>query len=308
VTRRIIASALTLAIAVGGASWAQGVDERIGEAQQDRAVADAQVRGALADLAVLRDEFARVERLEADATEAMLAALRRQLVLRARLAGARQVLALRARAAYKVGPASALEAFLSAHSPSELATAQALSERAFGSDTDVIAGVQNQQEALLRSRLDLVRQQAILRRQQEHLARLGLTIEARLADAEAAAQAADLHLAALERERAELAAAAAREAARRAALSNAADAHRYTGEADWDAIAQCEAGGNWAANTGNGYWGGLQFHPDTWSSYGGGPFDGEGPFPYSREEQIEVGERVLDSQGPGAWPNCFRSA
>src|SRR6266508_2170091 len=76
--------------------------------------------------------------------------------------------------------------------------------------------------------------------------------------------------------------------------------------ADWYAIAMCESSGNWAANTGNGFWGGLQFTPSTWFAYGGGPFDGVGPFPYSSSEQIAVGERVLAGQGPGAWPNCFQ--
>ena len=75
--------------------------------------------------------------------------------------------------------------------------------------------------------------------------------------------------------------------------------------ADWDAIAMCESSGRWDLNTGNGFWGGLQFTPSTWFAYGGGPFDGVGPFPYSREQQIVVAERVLDGQGPGAWPNCF---
>ena len=78
-----------------------------------------------------------------------------------------------------------------------------------------------------------------------------------------------------------------------------------SGRADWAAIAACESGGNWAANTGNGYWGGLQFHPNTWYANGGGPFNGSGPFPYSAGQQIAVAERVLASQGPGAWPHCF---
>lgn len=81
-----------------------------------------------------------------------------------------------------------------------------------------------------------------------------------------------------------------------------------SGRADWQAIAACESGGNWAANTGNGYWGGLQFAPGTWFGNGGGPFDGSGPFPYSAGQQIAVAERVLASQGPGAWPHCFRWA
>jgi Transglycosylase-like domain len=79
-----------------------------------------------------------------------------------------------------------------------------------------------------------------------------------------------------------------------------------SGQADWYAIAQCEAGGRWDTNSGNGYWGGLQFAPSSWFAYGGGPFDGTGPFPYSPAEQITVAERVLAAQGPGAWPSCFR--
>ena len=75
--------------------------------------------------------------------------------------------------------------------------------------------------------------------------------------------------------------------------------------ADWGAIAACESGGDWSINTGNGFWGGLQFTPQTWFAYGGGPVDGVGPFPYSAEAQIAVAERVLAAQGPIAWPNCF---
>jgi len=72
---------------------------------------------------------------------------------------------------------------------------------------------------------------------------------------------------------------------------------------DWDRLAQCEAGGNWAINTGNGYHGGLQFSPSTWNANGGQEF---APYAYqaSREQQIVVGERVLASQGWGAWPSC----
>jgi hypothetical protein len=81
-----------------------------------------------------------------------------------------------------------------------------------------------------------------------------------------------------------------------------------SGRADWHAIAACESGGRWDINSGNGFWGGLQFFPSTWFAYGGGPFDGVGPFPYSASQQIAVGERVLAGQGPSAWPNCFRWA
>ena len=69
----------------------------------------------------------------------------------------------------------------------------------------------------------------------------------------------------------------------------------------WDAIAQCESGGNWAANTGNGYYGGLQFSLSTWQAYGGTGY----PHEQSREAQIAVAERVAAAEGGyGAWPHC----
>ena len=70
----------------------------------------------------------------------------------------------------------------------------------------------------------------------------------------------------------------------------------------WDALAKCEAGGNWAINTGNGYYGGLQFNLGTWRANGGTGM----PHQASREEQIAVGQRVQASQGWGAWPSCAR--
>ncbi|WP_298441410.1 transglycosylase family protein [Gordonia sp. (in: high G+C Gram-positive bacteria)] len=69
---------------------------------------------------------------------------------------------------------------------------------------------------------------------------------------------------------------------------------------NWDAVAQCESGGNWAINTGNGYYGGLQFSLGTWQANGGSGMPNEN----SREEQIRVAENVLASQGIGAWPTC----
>ena len=71
---------------------------------------------------------------------------------------------------------------------------------------------------------------------------------------------------------------------------------------NWDAVAACESGGNWAINTGNGYYGGLQFSMGTWRANGGTG----SPHNASREEQIRVAENVLRSQGRGAWPVCGR--
>ena len=79
-----------------------------------------------------------------------------------------------------------------------------------------------------------------------------------------------------------------------APAANAADG------STWDALAQCESGGNWATNTGNGYYGGLQFSPSTWSAYGGTGLASDA----SREQQIAIAENVLAGQGWGAWPSC----
>ncbi|MET8761873.1 transglycosylase family protein [Lentzea sp. NPDC004782] len=73
---------------------------------------------------------------------------------------------------------------------------------------------------------------------------------------------------------------------------------------DWDRVARCESGNNWSANTGNGYYGGLQFTQSTWQANGGTGSAHRA----SREEQIRVAENVLRSQGIGAWGACGRRA
>jgi len=72
--------------------------------------------------------------------------------------------------------------------------------------------------------------------------------------------------------------------------------------ATWDRLAQCESGGNWSINTGNGYYGGLQFSASTWRSVGGTGL----PHQNSRETQIEMGRRLQARAGWGQWPACTR--
>jgi nucleoid-associated protein YgaU len=72
---------------------------------------------------------------------------------------------------------------------------------------------------------------------------------------------------------------------------------------NWDAIAQCESSGNWAASTGNGFYGGLQFTESTWLAYGGGQYSSSANGA-SRSQQIAVAEQVLAGQGIHAWPVC----
>jgi len=81
---------------------------------------------------------------------------------------------------------------------------------------------------------------------------------------------------------------------------SATAANATTGTTTWDSLAQCESGGNWATNTGNGYTGGLQFSDSTWAAYGGTGSAANA----SRDQQIAVAEKVQASQGWGAWPSC----
>jgi hypothetical protein len=73
--------------------------------------------------------------------------------------------------------------------------------------------------------------------------------------------------------------------------------------ASWDRLAQCESGGNWSINTGNGYYGGLQFSLSSWQGVGGTGY----PHEHSRETQIEMGRRLYDQGGWSHWPGCTRS-
>jgi LysM repeat protein len=76
-----------------------------------------------------------------------------------------------------------------------------------------------------------------------------------------------------------------------------------SGGVNWSAIAACESGGNWSANTGNGFYGGLQFTEQTWLAYGGGQYASSAN-QASESQQIAVAQRVLGGQGIGAWPVC----
>lgn len=96
--------------------------------------------------------------------------------------------------------------------------------------------------------------------------------------------------------------AATREAAeRRAAAASSAPA--VSNGSVWDRLARCESGGNWAMNSGNGFYGGIQFMHSTWVSMGGRQF-AEYPHQASREGQIAVAERLLAASGWGQWPAC----
>lgn len=102
--------------------------------------------------------------------------------------------------------------------------------------------------------------------------------------------------------------------ARTAALAGAAAVTLLTGVAvagpasaaetkTWERLAECESDGDWDTNTGNGYYGGLQFSDGTWDAFGGEKFAGLA-HKASKAEQIRIAEKILDEQGWDAWPSC----
>lgn len=78
-------------------------------------------------------------------------------------------------------------------------------------------------------------------------------------------------------------------------------------DSQWDRLAKCESGGNWAINSGNGFYGGLQFSSGTWRAFGGTKYAATANRA-TREEQIAVAAKVAKAQGWGAWPTCSRKA
>lgn len=83
-------------------------------------------------------------------------------------------------------------------------------------------------------------------------------------------------------------------------LATAQSAHA---DSVWDRVAQCESSGNWSINTGNGFYGGLQFTYSTWAGFGGQKYARTANLA-TKSQQIEIAQKVLRVQGPGAWPVC----
>jgi nucleoid-associated protein YgaU len=104
-----------------------------------------------------------------------------------------------------------------------------------------------------------------------------------------------------------LAAVALSGAAGAATILGSATAASAASSVNWDAIAQCESSGNWQINTGNGFYGGLQFAQSTWAAYGGTQYAARADLA-TRDQQIAIAEKVLVGQGIGAWPVCGAQA
>jgi hypothetical protein len=286
---------------------------KIGAAQA--AVTSAQAEAAAARKAYER-ELANHRAAQAAASNAQATAQRAQH----ELAGARGDVASFARSSYMDGSTSpVLRALLTADGPAQAIERTALLEAVGRSRTDVL------------DRIEVVGHQAAdaSSAAQATLA-VAATAEARAADELAMAreleadarrdaaafqaqhatmlvqlQQARTSLVALQVQRTPAPSRAARPAPPRSPSRPPVSAGVPSSAHDWDAVALCESGGDWSINTGNGYYGGLQFSSSTWLSYGGGAYAPRADLA-TKAEQIAVAEKVLAAQGPGAWPTCGR--
>jgi peptidoglycan hydrolase CwlO-like protein len=263
-------------------------EQRLDAALDDFQSIQARLDEAKAELAAIR---ARTERLEGEV----------QRIAR-RVVQTEEAVIEAARAIYMSGSAGVLEGLLASRSIADLeAGLNYLRSSGQAHSAELERLIVNRK--LLEQRLDQ------LDAERERATEIAADVK-RLADtigSEVTRRRAEV--AAVRKERAEYEArvAAAQKAAREIqdqarAVTQSPAASRGPYSVDWDAIAQCESGGNWQLD--GEYDGGLQFHPDTWLAYGGGQY-ARYAWQASRVQQIAIAEKVLAHQGPSAWPNCF---
>jgi hypothetical protein len=229
------------------------------------------------------------------------------------LAAARADLASFARHSYMAGTTSpSLQALLTSAGPAQMLERAALLEAAGSRRTDVLAQVAVVQaqtadavvlaQTALADAAALEQQAAVALAAAEQLEadarRTAATYEAEQATMQAQLDAARTTLVTLQRQRT----AAPRGTAPPSSPPPAGPAPQAPAH-DWTGVAMCESSGNWSINTGNGYYGGLQFSPTTWAEFGGLAYAPRADLA-TKSQQIAIAEKVLAVQGPGAWPTC----
>jgi hypothetical protein len=338
---RLSAVGLAAVLCVAGAPWAASAapsDEQVSAASQAADAAAAEVGRLLEQLgsaqAGVDDANARVaraqeqaeahrrayEQAQADAREADVAAQEAQ----AAVGDAQDGVARFARDSYMGGSTSPiLESLLTADGPAQVIERMALLHAAGDHRSDVLTAASAAQGRAVEARTAF--QAAVAEAERSQQAAQDALASAEAGRAAAAQQVADLQAAQgtmqtrLQEARATLVdlqrqRTAGEQAASRSRPSAPPSGGSPSGPAptppptgrDWDAVAMCESGGNWSINTGNGYYGGLQFSPSTWLGFGGGDYAPRADLA-TKAQQIAVAEKVLAVQGKGAWPTCGRN-
>ncbi|TFV65551.1 UNVERIFIED_ORG: hypothetical protein E4P37_09625 [Bacillus sp. AZ43] len=302
--------------AQAAAEEADRLATQVGAVLAQLGAAQTAVGRTAAEAALARAEVENRQRAAADAADAAQTARSVAEQAQADLAVARDDVAAFARTSYMTGSTSpGLRALITSGSPAEVVERAALLDAVGAGRTQVVAEV------------SAVRERAVQAQDAAHHAaaeadRARQDAEAALATADAAHTRATQRMAELraeqtameaelERARTALVALQAQRAPAPPPAPDTAGPPPAAAPApgsgrDWDAVAACESGGNWSANTGNGYYGGLQFSPRTWLGFGGGDYAPRADLA-AKAQQIAVAEKVLAVQGKGAWPTCGRN-
>jgi hypothetical protein len=288
-----------------------------------RAAVDSAHAQAAAALGRYEGTLAGYRSARATADTAQAAAEQAQLDL----AGARGGVAAFARSSYMLGSTSpGMHALLTSAGPAQMIERAALLDAAGSRRSDVldhVAVVQVQaDDAAGVARTALAEAAALQEEAAAALAsadeletearRTAATVEAQQAAMQTQLQEARTTLVALQRQRTAAPQTPAQQTAPKPSSSPSTGSSggtssggpaQETATHDWTGVALCESGGNWSINTGNGYYGGLQFSPSTWAAFGGLTLAPRADLA-TPTQQIAVAEKVLAAQGPGAWPTC----
>jgi hypothetical protein len=291
---------------------------QVGQSLQQLGAAQAAVDAAHAEATAARaryeDTLTGYESARVSADAAQAAAMNAEH----ELASARADLAAFARSSYMLGSTSSgMQALLTSDGPAQMLERAALLAAAGDGRSDLvdrIAVVQRQAADSAALAQTTLAQAASLQEQSAATKAAADEIETWARQRAAAVQAQQSALQTrLDQARSTVVAlqAAARQSAPRPAPATASTGGSSSGGPvqvthDWAAVARCESGGNWAIDTGNGYYGGLQFSQPTWDAFGGGAYAPRADLA-TQSQQIAVAEKVLAVQGPGAWPVCGRN-
>ena len=303
-----VAAAIVLGLVPGTASAAPtgpATDPaaQVGQLLAQLGEAQAAVDSAHAQAAAARDQYetalTNVQTAQAAADRARTAAQHAQQDLE----GAREGVAAFARSSYMLGSTSpVVHALLTAGGPAEALERTALLDAVGHGRSDVleqVAFVQQQAAATAAVAQTTLDQAATL--QEQAAAALA---SAEQLEAEARRTAADIQVqqAAMQTQLDQVRTTLVTRPSPRSVPSSSTSSPAAH---DWNAVAQCESGGNWSINTGNGYYGGLQFSQSTWNAFGGAVYAPRADLA-ARAQQIAIAEKVLAVQGPRAWPTCGR--
>jgi hypothetical protein len=333
----VVGAALALGLCVlPGTASAAPSDGGIGAAQQAADDAAAQVGRTLAELgdaqaavqdanahaAVALDHFRQVQQTYDRAQTAVRAADAAARRAQAHLSGARQAVAAFARESYMSGSTSpGMAGLITSGSPAQLLERAALLDAVAHHRSDVLTVVRTAQQRAAGAQA--AARNAVARAERSRTSAQAALVSARALQRAAVQRAAGLQAqqvvlqARLQRARTELVALQAAPADPPQQAVAAPTPAPSTGGSttdgpppppapsghDWTAVARCESGGDWSINTGNGYYGGLQFSQTTWDAFGGDAYAPRADLA-TQGQQIAVAEKVLAVQGPGAWPVC----